>query len=287
MNNAAGVLEILDGFPFPVYSSRGGSDRARTVATRCEKALGWLASHLKMPPTPPLFVLGREDWQRIALMPQYGLPHVSRTRIIMGQEPSDIWHTIADTVEPDLSDASRRHLRDVYGTPPDLGAFADLLVTHELTHLADNPGWLDKWVPGSETFWGNTPRVLWFVELFANLGLHGYICEREPDHIPELEAFFEVVWETAPTRWPITELHRMHESATAADAETTNYVWFEFGLQKLAKHLWEECGATALKHISATLHGPILNDDQLVAVLDELDPTVADSVRSWPSIHVV
>jgi hypothetical protein len=85
---------------------------------------------------------------------------------------------------------------------------------------------------------------------------------------------------------PVTDLHRMHESATAADADGTNYVRSEFGLQMLAKLLWEERGATALRHINSTLHGPILSDDQIVGVLEELDPTVADSVRSWPSTHV-
>jgi hypothetical protein len=61
-----------------------------------------------------------------------------------------------------------------------------------------------------------------FVELFANLGMHGYICEREPASLPALETFFEVIWRTSPTRWPITDLHRMHEAATAADADGTN-----------------------------------------------------------------
>ncbi|WP_433297432.1 hypothetical protein ACQPZQ_18600 [Pseudonocardia sp. CA-142604] len=279
-------LEIIEGFPFPVFSSRGGSGRARSVAARCDRAITWLSSYLEMPPTPPLYVLGRQDWHRTALIPQYGLPHASRRQIVMGQEPSDIWPTMTNAVWPDLSHASQTRLHDVYGTPPDLGAFADLVVAHEITHLADNPAWLDEWGPGSETYWGNTPRLLWFVELFANVGLHGYICECEPESLPTLETVFEVIWHTSPARWPITDLHRMHESATEADADGTNYVWFEFGLQVLAKHLWEECGATALEFMSSTLHGPMLSDDQIVGLLDEMDPTVADSIRSWPATQV-
>jgi hypothetical protein len=101
-----------------------------------------------------------------------------------------------------------------------------------------------------------------------------------------LETVFDVIWHTSTARWPITDLHRMHESATAADADGTNHGWFEFGLQVLAKHLWEERGATALELMSSALHGPILSDDQIVGLLDELDPTVADSVRSWPATQV-
>jgi hypothetical protein len=74
-------------------------------------------------------------------------------------------------LKPDISHASQKRLRDVHGTPPDLGAFADLVVAHEVTHLADDPAWLDEWEPGSETFRSNDPRLLWFVELFANAGL--------------------------------------------------------------------------------------------------------------------
>jgi hypothetical protein len=94
-------LEIIDGFSFPVFSSTGGSVRARSVAARSERAISWLASHLEMPPTPPLFVLGRQDWHRIALMPQYGLPHVSRKRILMGQDASEIWHNPSPGSRPD------------------------------------------------------------------------------------------------------------------------------------------------------------------------------------------
>jgi hypothetical protein len=38
--------------------------------------------------------------------------------------------------------------------------------------------------------------------------------------------------------------------------------------------------------MSSTLHGPILTDDQVIDILEELDPTVADSIRSWPSTPV-
>lgn len=117
------------------------------------------------------------------------------------------------------------------------------------------------------------------------MGLHGYICECEPESLPTLETVFDVIWHTSPARWPITDLHRTHESATEAD-DGTNYVWFEFGLQVLAKHLWEECGATALQFMRSTLHGPILSDDQIVGLLEGMDPTVADSIRSSPSTQV-
>ncbi|GAA1324023.1 hypothetical protein [Pseudonocardia xinjiangensis] len=227
-------LISVDGFSFAVFSSTGGVDRARSVAARSERAISWLASHVEMPPAPPLFVVGRQDWDRVALVPQYGLPHVSRTRLLTCQEPSEIWDSVIATAWPDLSPAARDRLRHIYGTPPDLGSFADLLVVHELTHLADNPAWLDEQGPGSEHAWGNHPHVLWFVELFANLGLHGYVSEREPGALPVLETIFEVIWHTSPHRWPITGLPRMHEASTAQHSDGTNYVWFEFGLQVLA-----------------------------------------------------
>jgi hypothetical protein len=125
--------------------------------------------------------------------------------------------------------------------------------------------------------------VLWFVELFANLGLHGYISEREPEALPVLETIFEVIWRTSPARWPITGLSRMHETATAQHSDGTNYVWFEFGLQLIARHLWESCGTTAFKHLNATLHGPVLPYARIIDVLGQLSHEAADSVRAWPT----
>src|SRR6201988_3606963 len=99
---------------------------------------------VNMPPIPLLFVLDAKDWPRAALLPHYGLAHVNRSRIVVGQEPSPFFDRIIDRLRPKLSDSSLARLAGVYDDPLDFSPFADLLVCHELTHLADRPSQLDR-----------------------------------------------------------------------------------------------------------------------------------------------
>jgi hypothetical protein len=249
------------------------------VAARTQKTIGWLRTLVDFPEPPPLFVIGPEDWDRIALIPQYGLPHVNHTRIVTAQEPSGAWTALLERVWPALPDSDRERLRRVYGTPPELGAFADLIVAHELTHLTD--GHNTDGGATSERDLLDEARLLWFTELFANLGLHGYIVECEPEAQLILETLFEVIGSTAPAQWPLHQLDEMYESFTAPGQDGTNYMWFQFRLQMLAKRLWEAAGGAGFQRIHAILRGPVPDDAEIVALLATMDQTVADDVRRW------
>jgi hypothetical protein len=69
-------LESLDGFPFPVFVSAGGAARGRSIAQRAVRTIDWLDRSVGIPETPPLFVVGPDDWDKVTLIPQYGMPHV-------------------------------------------------------------------------------------------------------------------------------------------------------------------------------------------------------------------
>jgi hypothetical protein len=272
-------LRVVEGFSFPVYVSGTDVARAHGLARRTARTLSWLSGLVAMPPTPPLFVLDPADWDRVALVPQYGLAHVSRTRIVIGQQPSGLWGGLVSRVWPDLGCSDRQRLTAVYGDPPDVSCFADLVVSHELAHLADRPGHLDT--DGEERGWGAVPRVLWFVELFANLGLQGYVSDCEPGELRRLETLFEVIGGTPATMWPINALNAMYDSLTAPGADGSNYCWYEFRLQLVAKRLWETGGVAGFKSMHTVLHGPPLTDDELVEVIAGIDKLVADDVREW------
>ncbi|MCZ4602375.1 hypothetical protein O3S80_01005 [Streptomyces sp. Lzd4kr] len=273
-------LKYLDNFSIPVYTSFGGEVRARFIAERTERTIDWLGDLFDLPKIPPLFVLNSDDWGRIALVPQYGLAHVNRTRIVMGQEQSGLWGSVLKTVWPEISRTERERLRSVYGKDLNLEPFTDLVISHELTHLADLPLWLDT-ATGDRGWGARSPRLLWVSELFANIGLHGYIVEREPESQRALEAVFQVVGGTTPTKWPYHRLHDMYESVAAPGADGINYVWFEFRTQILAKRLWEAKGATGFQQIHRILHGPVLSDEEIFNALSEIDHTVADDIRHW------
>jgi hypothetical protein len=271
-------LGELHGYPFPVFFSRGGLRRAQKIAERTQRTVGWLAGMFTMPEIPPLFVLEPADWPRAALVPQYGLAHVNRTRIVVGQRPSPFWDLLIETVQPNLTPSASARLLEVYGDPPDLSAFADLLVSHELTHLADRPSHLD---PGDHSGWGRHPRVLWFTELFANLGLQGYVEENEPDQLPLLETLYQVTGTTDSPHWPVTGLSGMYEAVAAPDADGTNYCWLEFRLQIVAKQLWQQRGPGALKQLHAALQGPLLTEDEIISVIARVDGDAASRARRW------
>ena len=273
-------LKYIDNFSLPVYASFGAENRARTIAVRTEKTIDWLKNLFDLPKIPPLFVLGPADWDRIALVPQYGLAHVNRSRIVMGQACSGLWNSVLESVWPGLSTSGRQLLQRVYGKGQGLGAFSDLIISHELTHLADLPLWLDT--DAGDRGWGaQEPRLLWISELFANVGLQGYVVEREPESRAALETIFEVVGRTSPAQWEFHRLHEMYDSITRPGADGVNYVWFEFRTQILAKRLWEAGGATGFQKIQRMLHGPVLPDAEIIEALAAIDRTVADDVSQW------
>jgi len=221
-----------------------------------------------MPETPPLFVLGADDWEKAATISLYGMPHVDSDRIVVGQEPAPFWSAVTGVITPLVDAEGLRLLQKVYGDPPQLGSFADLLVSHELSHLAHGRSW------------PKGPVGFWMKELAANLGLHGYVTELEPAESARLETILEVTWSSVPnSHWPVRDLLRMEDSLAG---DGSNYVWFEFGLQLLARRLWQTAGATALQTVITALRGPELDLGQAVELLEHLDPAVAQAIRDWP-----
>jgi hypothetical protein len=207
------------------------------------------------------------------------LAHVNRTRICLGQRTTALWGSLVSRLWNDLDLAAQTRLIEVYGNPPDASPFADLVVSHELTHLADRPSHLDTQT--DERSWGLTPRLLWFVELFANLGLHGYVLENEPDQQEVLEALFEVIGSTPARLWRWTGLTQMYDSLASADDDGANYCWYEFQLQMVAKRLWMTGGAAGFQSIHAALHGPVLSDSEAVDVIAQIDVAAAKHIRKW------
>jgi hypothetical protein len=252
-------LDLLVGYVFPVFFSRGGAERALDIAERTQKAVAWLTGMVSMPTIPPLFVLDMDDWHRAALIPHYGLAHANRSRIVVGQQPSPFLVRLVERMRPNLNTSDSARLTEVYGDPPGFSRFADLLVCHELTHLADRPSQLD---PGDRGGWSRHPRVLWVSELFANLGLQGYIQTNSPEELPALETLYEAISRTEPPPWRYTRLGDMYDAMMTPGIDIDNYVWFEFRLH-------------------AVLHGPLLADDEIIEVLADTDVYVARRTRDW------
>jgi hypothetical protein len=264
------VLDRVDDFAFGVHFSPGSETRARMVAQRMERAVTWLDKQVGLPSVPSLFVLNPEHWNGIAPALPYGMPHVQEGRIVVGQRAAPFWQTLIDVATPHLLSRSARRLTEVYGDPLDLGDFADLLVVHELGHVTHDDSW-----PG-------VPVGFWLNELAANLCLHGYVVEEEPESRPILETVVEVIWHGTHGLWPVEDLERMPEVLTG---DGTNYVWFQFGLQILARRLWDSAGETALQTIIGLLRGPARSFEEVAEILGSFDRSVGRAVISWPHLQ--
>lgn len=265
-------LEQLDGYEFPVFASPGARSRADAVAERCRRALEWLAGVFGERPPLTLIVAGRADWDQVALIPLYGMPHAIGGLLVTGVEPAGFWADYTEALLPDLPTAERQRLTAVYGEPPALGErFADLVVAHELGHLFHD---YDE-----QTGLTDFPR-LWVAELFANVGMHGYIAELEPQELPALETVCQLTWQAPVARWPVRELNRMEQSLATGPL---NYVWFQLRLLVIAKTIWQADGATALRAFRNNLRQATLTDDQIIDTIDGIAPLAAQALHDWPA----
>jgi len=259
-------LDALEGWSFPVYASRGGDARGRSIADQAERMVEWLNKVVGEFTIPALYVVGPDDWPAVASFPIYGMPHAVPDRIVVGQEPADFWNVVLASIDPVLTEQGRAELRRVYGDPPTLSSFADLLVSHEIGHYLHEV---------NDT---THPTMFWLRELLANLALQGYVSDVDPDLEEALLTVVRIVW-TAPRTWPLSELKDMHQ---APELDGSNYVWFEFGLQTLTKRLWTNAGATALRRLIELVNGPALTHDEAIDAIAAIDPGVAGDLRRWP-----
>jgi hypothetical protein len=263
-------LSRLEGCALPTYASEGAQTKAREVAERAKHALDWLTALFGPQPTPPIYVVGPEDWNRVARVPVYGLPHTFPDRTVVSTTPAAFWRDYTDVLTPRLTEEGMAELCEAYGDPPDLGAeFPDLLIVHELTHLYHA---YDE-ATGTTDF----PQ-LWLAELFANIGLYGYLADVEPATLPLVETISHASHAAGPEPWTVHNLNHMEDSLAHGPL---NYCWFEFLLIQLAQQIWELGGPAAFTHIHDTLRQP-LTDDEILNRLADIHPDIAATVRNWP-----
>jgi hypothetical protein len=265
-------LQGLEGFSFPAFFSPDSQAQAAAIAGRCQRALDWLADIFVERPPLTLIVAGQRDWQRVALIPLYGMPHAFPGVIVTGTEPSGFWHDYAHTLLADLPPHGRQRLTAIYGDPPALGErLADLIVVHELTHLFHD---YDE-----QTGLTDFPR-LWLAELFANLALHGYVSENEPDQLIALQTICRLTWDAPATRWPVRDLNRMEASFANGPL---NYVWFQLRLLVIAEAMWQANGVQALSAFRGTLTARDLTDAEILDAITAIAPKAATALRHWPA----
>jgi hypothetical protein len=230
--------------------SPGAEARAGALGARADRARDWLADQLAAPFSFELFVLDEDVWADHAEVPVYAIPHANpdNGKIVLGSRPATLFDSVCTLFWPDFSLESRAALHEVYGDPPLLEEFADLILVHELMHL----------VPRGQSL----PRM-WHEELFANLGAVGYLASEEPDELPVYMTFCQAGCDVPPARVACSALVDMASSFERGGF--ANYVWYQCRLIVAAERLWNARGLEALQALQA----------------GEVD-VAADVERDWP-----
>jgi hypothetical protein len=254
----------LSGFAFPVVASAGAEDRARGIAARTQGAHRWMTGVFGFSPLVKLNVLDPDDWAELARRKVYGFPHpgADRITIFVAATDSPLFDSALELLLDDLPASERPTFDMVYGSPPELGRFVDLLSLHELAHL------FHLQVPF------DIPRR-WVQELFCNVALQGYLAEEEPDQLPVLETLARAALYIRPERMAVRELERMD------DADELNYAWYEFRLHAAAIGIWQVGGRDLLRRTYDRLHTDFTAG--VTTDLDSIHPGFGDVERSWPA----
>jgi hypothetical protein len=216
--------------------SRGAEARAQSLGARAERARDWLGEQLAATFDFDLYVLDEEEWADHSEVPVYAMPHANPDtgKVVLGSQPSTLFDSWCTLFWPDFSVESRTAMHQVYGDPPTLEAFADLILVHELMHL----------VPRSRPL-----PTMWHEELFANLGAVGYLASEEPDELPVYMVFCYAGCDVPPSRVARSALADMPSSFE--DGGPANYAWYEFRLTVAAERLWNTYGVEALRTLRA------------------------------------
>ena len=230
------------------FISPGAEARAGVIEARSVRARDWLAEQLDAPFSFDLYVLDEGAWAEHAAFPEYGIPHAGGGKIVLGAQPATLFGSVCAQFWPDLSEDSRAAMHEIYGNPPLLEEFADLILVHELMHLVPR---------------GQSLPTMWHEELFANLGAVGYLATEEPDKFPVYMTFCRAGCDVPPSRVACSTRDDMASSFESGGF--VNYVWYQSRLNVAAERLWNERGIEALRELRA---GEIA--------------VAADAERAWP-----
>lgn len=148
-------------------------------------------------------------------------------------------------------------------------AFFDLLALHELGH-------------GFHLQAGLKMQRLWMQEFFSNLLLHTYMAENEPENLPAVEVFTEMVVAAGSSEYQFTSLADFEKMYDSMDPK--NYGWYQSKLTVAAKNVYNSGGKDILVKLWHALKNNQneMNDEELAVMLrNEVHEEVAKILTDW------
>ncbi len=259
------------------YFSKGSKEQAEKMATRCDSVISFYKSILNFEPTVTLLVLSSTDWSNYTNIPVYGMPHYNdaQTLLIVASDDNDFWKSFIPPLDQ-LPSKVAQQMSGIYNDNNNsltMRGFFNLLAIHELGHAFHIQGEL-------------TMQRRWMEELFANILLHTYIAEKEPELLPALTVFPKmVVSSTNKEELKYTTLNEIETNYNKVGQKyPKNYGWYQCRWHMEAGTIYDTGGVTALHNLWQTLKGQKepLDDLEFTKLLSEkAHQSIADVKLKW------
>ena len=269
-------LNQLKGFRTKTYYSDGSNEQANEMAKRCDNVVSFYKNLIDFEPAVTLLVLSKEDWSKYTNFPVYGMPHYDdNNTLIVASEDNDFWKSFIPPVDKLPRELAQQITKTYSGKDGDLTmrGFFDLLAIHELGHAFHIQN-------------GLTMQRKWMGELFANIFLHTYIAEIEPELLPALTVFPRmVVSSTDKKELQFTSLNDLESNYDKIGQQfPNNYGWYQCRWHMAAANIYDTGKITAFKNLWFTLkqQHEILDDSSFEKLLSaKVHQSVADVQLKW------
>ncbi len=270
-------LTELKDHQLKIYYSNKYNARATAMAGRLDKAIEFNFSLLGFKPDVTLLILSPDDWNTFTTFPVYGMPHYNDDKtLIVAAEDNAFWKSFVPPLDK-LPETISGQIKKVYSQPDgtlSMEAFFDLLAIHELGHAFHQQG-------------GLTMQRKWLAELFVNILLHTFIAENEPQQLPALTLFPQMVVGGGSTGFKYTSLRDIEERYDEIGQQyPQNYGWYQCRWHVAAELIYNTGRKQLLKKLWDALQNnkELLADNKLVDFLEKSgNKTLADVPRNWDS----
>ncbi|HRJ31022.1 MAG TPA: hypothetical protein PLV21_03335 [Cyclobacteriaceae bacterium] len=258
------------------YCSNSFERPSTVIAQRLANALRYNEQLLGFKPSVTLLVLSAADWGNYTSFPVYGMPHYTDTKtLVVAIEDNPFWQSFIpplDQLPNELADQIRKtYSKDGKLT---MQPFFDLLAIHELGHAF-------------HTQCGLNMQRMWMGELFCNIFLHTYVAEKEPEALPALTVFPNMVVAAGAKEYTYTRLQDIEERYNEIGQQhAKNYGWFQCRWHAGAGKIYDAGGKAVTVKLWSALkeQKEKLDDDSLVTLLEQkTHKSLADLIRNWDS----
>ena len=259
-----------------VYYSAGHEHRASSIANRVDKAMNYQQQQLGFKPSVILLVLSISDWSNYTSFPVYGMPHYNDDKtLIVAAEDNPFWKSFLPPLEQ-LPPALSEQIQTVYRRSDgslSMEAFFDLLALHELGHAFHFQG-------------GLLMQRKWMGELFANILLHTYVAENEPEQLPALTLFPRMVISGGTKEFTYTSLKDIEERYDEiGQRHPKNYGWYQSRWHAAAGKIYDAGGKAICSKLWEALKNnkEVLTDEELLRFLGTIHTSISDMMKNWDS----